>query len=155
MQATTPKPRPFKFQWQQTIQDAKNEYEQNKFPQYFQANGETRGKWEDQTANGLTRAIVDYLNFKAGNFTRVNVMGTPRKNKAGRLIFTPSTTKKGTADIVGVMKGRYIAIEVKIGADVQSANQIQEQKDVSSAGGMYIIARNMQSFLNIFSELKF
>lgn len=154
MQATaTRAPRAFKFLWQQHLQDAKNNYEKTKFPSFFETNGEIRGKWEDQTANGLTRAIVDYLKFIGGNFTRVNVMGTPRKNKYGKLIFTPSTTKKGTADILGALKGRYIAIEVKIGADRQSAEQLQEQKDVTSAGGLYIIAKDMQSFLNDFKCL--
>jgi len=150
MQTTASKPRPFKHHWQNILQQAKNKYDENKCPEFFKANGEMRGKWNDETANGLTRAIVDYLKFIGGNFTRVNVMGTPRKNKYGKIIFTPSTTKKGTADIVGVFRGRYYAIEVKIGADRQSAEQIQEQKDVRNAGGVYMIAKDMQQFLNDF-----
>jgi hypothetical protein len=128
--SATKNPRPFKHEWQNELQRAKNDYESAKFPEYFKAAGEIRGKWNDQTANGLTKAIIDYLKFIGGNFTRINVMGTPRKNKAGKLIFTPSMTKKGTADILGVFKGRYTAIEVKIGPDRQSKEQMEEEKDV-------------------------
>jgi hypothetical protein len=139
--------RPFKHQWQQVLQYAKNDFYKNKYPASYAEMGEQRGKWNDETANGLTAAIVEYLNYIGGNFTRVNVMGTPRKGASGQLVFTPSTTKKGTADILGCFNGRYIAIEVKIGADRQSVDQKKEQADVIAAGGIYLIARNMTDFL--------
>jgi hypothetical protein len=151
--STASKPRPFKFEWQQRLQDLKDAFHRNEFPHFAKDNGPMRGKWNDETANGLTKAIVDYLRYLGGNFTRVNVMGTPRKDRFGKLIFTPSTTKRGTADIVGVFKGRYIAIEVKIGPDRQSKDQIQEQKDVTNAGGIYLIARDMQNFISDFTSM--
>lgn len=149
----TKKPRPFKYEWQNELQRAKNAHAESKYPEFFKANGEIRGKWNDETANGLTKAIVEYLDYLGGNFTRVNVMGTPRKGKDGKLIFTKSTTKAGTADIVGVFKGRYTAIEVKIGADRQSKDQIEQMNQTRAAGGLYIIARNMTEFLIDFKHI--
>jgi hypothetical protein len=148
----TKKPRRHRHEWQNELQRLKNEYDARKCPEYFKDFGEVRGKWNDETANGLTKSIVDFLKYIGGNFTRVNVMGTPRKVN-GRMIFTPSTTKKGTADIVGVYKGRYCAIEVKIGLDRQSKDQIQEQKDVEAAGGVYIIAKNFTDFAATFKTI--
>ncbi|MEO7535849.1 MAG: hypothetical protein ABIU30_18455 [Ferruginibacter sp.] len=142
--------RPHKHDWQNHLQAIKDLHDRNANPEAYRANGPNRGKWEDATANGLTKAIVDYLNYIGGNFTRINVMGTPRKNGHGQLIFTPSTTKPGTADILGCYKSRYIAIEVKIGADRQSKEQIQEQKDVTAAGGIYIVAKDFPTFLSNF-----
>jgi hypothetical protein len=153
-ETTTRKTKPFKHAWQQSIQDAKDAWTIKHFPSFAAASEPLRGKWNDETANGLTKCVIDYLKFIGGNFTRVNVMGTPRKDKkTGRTFFTPSTTKKGTADIVGVFRGRYTAIEVKIGADIQSKFQIQEQRDVTEAGGVYIIARNFPDFLNEFKTI--
>lgn len=147
------KPRPHRQQWQNDLQSLKNKYDEAKHPAAFAYDGEVRGKWNDETANGITKAIVDFLKYIGGNFTRVNVMGTPRKGKDGRMIFTPSTTKKGTADIVGVFKGRYCAIEVKIGLDRQSKDQIQEQKDVVAAGGVYMIAKTFPQFAEDFKRI--
>ena len=151
---TTTGARPFKLEWQNHLQAARNIYDKAKSPAYFAASGQTRGKWNDTTANGLTAAIVDYLTYIGGNFSRVNCMGTPRRNSSGQMIFTPSTTKKGIADIIGVYKGRYIAIEVKIGADRQSTEQIQEQKDVTAAGGVYFIAKTFNDFLINFLNIQ-
>lgn len=155
MQATTTTstikqraPRKFAYEWQNHLQAVRDIYDKHKNPSYFIANGSRRGSWNDATANGLTAAIVDYLTYLGGNFSRVNCIGTPRKNSSGQLIFTPSTTKKGIADIIGCYRGKYIAIEIKIGADRQSKEQIEEQRDVINAGGVYIIAKSFPDFLS-------
>lgn len=141
--------RPFKEQWKNDLQALKNKWVEANFPNFARDSGEPlRGKWEDQTANGLTRAIVDYLTYIGGNFTRVNTMGTPRKDpRTGKMFWSKSTTQKGTADIVGVYRGKYVAVEVKIGADRQSKDQQAEQKRVESSGGVYIVAKSFEDFI--------
>lgn len=139
--------------WKPILQALKDEHDRKAAPSFFAINGSLKGKWTDTDANGLTRCIIDYLTYLGGNFTRVNVMGTPRRGADGSLKFTPSTTKKGTADILGCFRGRYIAIEVKIGADRQSDDQKREQADVERAGGVYIVAKTFTGFLESFSEL--
>lgn len=146
--------RPFKEPWKNYLQDRKNEYDQRSFPGAYAVNGPERGKWEDETANGLTRAVIDFLKYEGGAFTRVNVMGVPRKNKYGQMIMTPSTTVKGTADIVGVINGLYMAIEIKIGPDRQSREQEQEEARIIKAGGIYFLAKTFPDFLKTFESFR-
>lgn len=49
----------------------------------------------------------------------------------------------GSADIVGVCRGRGVAIEVKAGRDRQRPEQIAFQRAWERAGGLYIIARSI------------
>lgn len=145
--------KPFAEQWKNELQHFKNQYDARNTPAYYQVNGPQRGKWTDETANGLTAAIVDFFRFIGGHFTRVNTMGVPRKDSYGQMKWTPSTTRKGTADIIGVYKGLYVAVEVKIGPDRQSDEQIKEEAAVKKAGGIYIVAKTFPGFLKTVTEL--
>jgi hypothetical protein len=110
-------------------------------------------------ANGKTKPPTDlhaqlsiFSQYIGGHFTRVNVMGTPRKRSDGSMFFTPSTTREGTADIVGVYNGRYVAVEVKIGLDRQSKDQKEVQKEIEQAGGIYIVAKTFPQFTDEFRK---
>lgn len=51
---------------------------------------------------------------------------------------------KGTPDIIGVLKGRFIVIEVKRGkGGVHTADQKNWQRNCERAGGLYILARSV------------
>lgn len=50
---------------------------------------------------------------------------------------------KGSSDILGCLKGRFIGIEVKVGADRQRKEQSAFQRAVEAAGGIYILARSV------------
>ncbi len=58
-------------------------------------------KYKTSTANGLTKAVVDFLNFSGHWATRVNNQGTWVKDKwsKGGGYYRPSTQAKGIADI--------------------------------------------------------
>ena len=89
-------------------------------------------------------------------------MGTARKeniefaggNYREKLSFTPSTTRKGTADIKGTYKGFSLDIEVKIGSDKLSSHQIKEQQRIQSAGGVYLVAKSMPHFLEQWDPIR-
>lgn len=50
---------------------------------------------------------------------------------------------KGTPDIIGALKGRFIAIEVKRGkGGVHTVDQKNWQRNCERAGGLYILARS-------------
>ena len=51
--------------------------------------------YKDSTANGLTRAICDYINYNGYQAERINTMGTAREKKttAGKVIGVTWTTK--------------------------------------------------------------
>jgi len=109
------------------------------------------GKYADNTANGLTKCIVAYINFMGGSATRVSSTGRmlPKGvTEVGSrgMKWIPGTTRKGTADIMGVYKGIALSIEVKIGKDRQSDSQKAMELEVNRAGGRYFIAKDFESF---------
>ena len=67
----------------------------------------------------------------------------------------PGSSTKGTADISATIKGRSVKIEVKCAATgdrYQSDDQKAYQKAVESAGGVYIIVRDFESFYNWYNQ---
>jgi hypothetical protein len=114
-------------------------------------------KWDDKTANGLTKAITSFIQFNGYQAERINTMGTARENKRtdGKVIgvtWTKGTSTAGSADISATIRGRSVKIEVKIGKDRQSDAQKRYQESIERAGGVYIIARDFDSFVEWFDE---
>jgi hypothetical protein len=116
-------------------------------------------KYTDKTANGLTRAIIDYINFSGGFAERISTMGRVidtskivtnvigiTKSYGGKK-FIPGTGTKGSADISATIYGRSVKIEVKIGRDKQSDHQKEYEARTLASGGIYIIARNFEDFI--------
>lgn len=113
--------------------------------------------WSDKTANGLTKAIMSFIQFSGYQAERINTMGVYREKKTtdGKLIggsWTKGTSTKGSADISATIQGRSVKIEVKVGKDRQSENQKQYQEAIERAGGVYMIARDFDSFVEWFDE---
>lgn len=118
-----------------------------------------RPKRTDKTANGLTQCIIDYIRLNGGQAERISVTGRPieykdRKGRALGVMWVKSNMTIGTADISATIKGLSVKIEVKIGTDKQSAEQIRYQKQIESAGGKYFVARNFASFVEWFNTLE-
>jgi len=110
-------------------------------------------KYQTSTANGLTKAAVDFLNFSGHWATRINNQGTWVKDKwsKGGGYYRPSTQAKGIADIDSLIKGRKVAIEIKIGADRQSEAQKEFQAKLERAGGHYWIVKDFDQFYEKYS----
>jgi len=107
--------------------------------------------YKDSTANGLTKAICDFINYQGYQAERINTMGTAREKKttAGKVIgvtWTKGTSTAGSADISATIKGRSVKIEVKI-KDRQSEAQKRYQEHIEKAGGIYKIFRDFDSFV--------
>jgi hypothetical protein len=114
-------------------------------------------KWDDKTANGLTKAITSFIQFNGYQAERINTMGVARENKRtdGKVIgvtWTKGTTTAGSADISATIRGRSVKIEVKVGKDRQSDAQKRYQESIERAGGVYLIARDFDSFVEWFDE---
>lgn len=148
--------KPHKEGWKNYLQSLKDEYYRIHTPAAYAANGgqSERGKWDDTTANGLTRTIIEFIKYSGGWATRINVMGVSRKNEYGESFMTPSTTEKGTPDIMGVYRGMFLGVEVKIGVDRQSDDQKRVERSIKAAGGFYILARNFPDFVKDFNYVK-
>lgn len=102
--------------------------------------------YRDDTANGLTRCVVDFVRFHGGQAERINTTGVPEQ-RGGRIVWRKSNTTKGSADISATIAGRSVKIEIKIGADRQSEAQVRYQVSVEQAGGLYVIAKDFTSFV--------
>lgn len=137
--------------WQQQMIELKHMHLEATAPAFYAASGGRTMKvkpYTDKTSNGLTNAICDYLKFKGHYANRINTTGTMR-NINGVMKYTHSGTRRGTADITAIVNGRHVSIEVKCYAtkDRVRPEQIKEQSRVEAAGGIYIIAADMESFL--------
>lgn len=150
--------------WKEQLKEMKYSYMEQRTPGAFLASGGSTMRlkpFTDITSNGLTNCIIDWINCSGGTANRINVQGQFRKEKIHLAFgnarevtrFTPSTTRRGTADIHAVMIGRHLSIEVKIGADKLSEAQLQEQRRITAAGGLYFVARDMQSFVDWFTAV--
>ncbi|WP_128547770.1 hypothetical protein [Larkinella soli] len=102
------------------------------------------------TTNGLTRAILQ--TFEAFGFyvTRVQSQGQydPRTKR-----FRAGQTKRGTADLHGVINGQHVSIEIKFGKDRMSDAQRKTQQQIEQSGGIYYVARDFASFWTWFHSL--
>lgn len=120
----------------------------------------------DTTANGLTRLIIDWVNMNGYHAERINTMGRvidKRKNVTdvvgrtktiGSMTYIPTSGQRGSADISCTLAGgRAVKIEVKIGKDRQSRHQKMYQEQIERSGGVYIIIRSMEDFLNYWDNL--
>ena len=101
-------------------------------------------KFTDKTANGLTKAVIHFLSLKGHYASRTQSQGQYNE-RLGR--WTHSTVRRGIGDIMTVIKGRTVMIEIKVGRDVQSEHQKQTQKEVEASGGVYLIVRSFEGFM--------
>lgn len=123
-------------------------------------------KYNDKTANGLTKCIIDFINLSGGFAERINNTGRQIDKRTtytdvigntktiGSINWIKGTGTNGTADISATIKGLSIKVEVKIGTDKQSEAQKEYQLKTERSGGIYFIAKDFDSFYNWFN-LKF
>ena len=121
-----------------------------------------RTKYNDSTANGLTKCVTDYINLIGGQAERISntgryideskivtdVLGNRKKIGSGKYI--KGTGTNGTADISATFKGKSIKIEIKM-KDKQSEAQKEYQQSIERAGGIYFICHNFEEFLDKFN----
>lgn len=108
-------------------------------------------KPKPETANRITANIIRVVNMQPGcSAIRVNSTGVwdPAKQ-----LFRTSNGTKGVEDIICIIRGQYVGIEVKAGKDKQSPVQQQRQHEVERAKGIYFIARSTDEFLTFFQNL--
>jgi hypothetical protein len=106
--------------------------------------------YDPKTANGLTKMIVDWINYNGGQAERISTTG--RYIVAQKKWIKGSGTK-GSADISATIKGRSVKIEVKIGKDKMSEDQVKYQEAIEKAGGIYYIAKDFDSFYEWYNKM--
>ena len=130
-------------------------------------------KYTDTTANGLTKAVIEFLTMSGHQAERISTTGRPIDNTKtitnvlgqrkviGSMEWIPGTGRKGSADIsstigveiAGHKVGLSVKFEVKIGADRQSGHQKEYEQEVNSTGGKYYIIRSFDDFYEKYINL--
>lgn len=151
--------------WKQQLKELKYCHLERTAPAFFAASGGLSMKlkpYNDSTANGLTRCIIDFLTFSGWQAERISNTGRMidrrrtyadvlgHKKQIGSIEWAKGSGTAGTADISATIAGRSVKIEVKVGRDRQSAAQTSYQKKIEASGGIYFIATNMQDFIEWF-----
>lgn len=118
-------------------------------------------KFTEKNATGLEKAIRAFFAMSGIKCWKVDVQGTYRATgkealqvksngtivKGGKAMrWTTSSASKGVSDLFTLIQGRFIAIEVKVGKDRQSAAQKEFENDVVYQGGYYMIVRSFADF---------
>lgn len=140
-----------------------NIYFKNKYPNVPEI-GIPKYKLTENSANSLTRLVIDFLTFNNCQAERISSQGQYRDGKKqvidcigrqrtiGSGIWTPGTSTKGTADISATIKGRSVKIEIKWGTDRQSQSQKEYQLSIEKALGIYIIVRTFDEFIVFYDD---
>lgn len=120
-------------------------------------------KYNDSTANGLTKCILHYIRLTGGQAERINTTGRPIDNtrivddclgfrrQIGSVKWLPTSGSKGSADISATIQGKSVKVEVKI-HDKQSEQQKIYQRDIEASGGLYFIATSFEQFYQWYQE---
>ena len=120
--------------------------------------------YSDKTANGLTKCIIHFV--KANGYQAERISNTGRyidnskvvtdsmgfQKRIGSGQYIKGTGTNGTADISLTIKGKSIKAEIKIGKDRQSEAQKKYQADIERAGGIYIIVKDFDDFINFYKK---
>jgi len=115
---------------------------------------------KENGANALTKLVIQWIEFNNGQAERISNTGLyrdgkkqvidciGRKRTIGSGIWTPGTGTNGTADISSTIKGRSVKIEIKWQKDKQSDAQISYAESITKAGGIYIIVKTFDDFID-------
>ncbi len=122
-------------------------YRDSTLPQQYRM----KFRFRDDSANGLTTCVIQYLKIKGAFVTRLNSTGIYRVDLKK---YVPNTQKRGLGDILATIKGIPLQIEVKIGKDRMSSAQLKVKDEFERSGGIYFVAHNFTDFKPWF-DMKF
>ena len=91
----------------------------------------------------IQKVISEYLTLKRIFFYRNN-SGAFRSEGGGFYRFGAT----GSPDIVAVIRGKYIGIEVKTERGILSPGQKQFKENLEKAGGIYLVVRSLNELLD-------
>ena len=98
-----------------------------------------RKKRDSSKSNNLTSQIIKIIQWKYGDAWRIQKGQV--KAKTG---LRPVGMENGLPDLIACIQGRFIGIEVKIGADKMSIYQESQKQRMLKAGGLFFIAKTLE-----------
>jgi len=123
-------------------------------------------KYSDKNTKELTKCVIDLLKFNGFHVERTgcegrvidqrqtftDVVGIQRT--IGNIKRVYSSSQRGTSDLKAIIKGKFIAIEIKCLAtkDRQSEYQKEYQKQIENSEGIYLIVKTFPQFFEWFTK---
>lgn len=150
------------MEWKKQLLQARHEWYQSQYEAARDFGTPLPKPYTDQNTNGLTRCVMDWLKFNGHYCNRLNSQGQARLETIQlanggsykKASWTRSTSNLGTADVQAIINGKPVAIEIKCHAthDRMRPEQLKEKQRIEAAGGVYIVVRDMKSFVRWYEE---
>jgi len=100
--------------------------------------------------NAIQNAIMDLLSYRNVFHWRNNT--TPIYDPS-RKCFRKMNSMKGIPDIICIINGRFLGIEVKTLTGKQSPDQKEFEKVCLKNGGVYCLARSVEDVQEVLNDL--
>ena len=88
--------------------------------------------------NEITKLILDYLRYVYGS-SSIRRISSEGKYRPG-IGFIPSSNK-GMSDIEGIIYGKFLSLEVKVGKDTIRESQLKRKSEIEKDGGIYYLCK--------------
>jgi hypothetical protein len=88
--------------------------------------------------NGITKLIVDYLRYVYGSKS-IRRISSEGKYRVG--IGYIRSENKGLSDIEGIVNGKFLSLELKIGKDQIRESQLKRKAEIENDGGIYYLCK--------------
>ena len=102
--------------------------------------------------NGITKLIVDYLRY-IYNSKSIRRISSEGKYRVG--IGYIRSENKGMSDIEGIVNGKFLSLELKVGKDQIRESQLKRKREIESDGGIYYLCKwiDFETFQNEIQKL--
>jgi len=100
--------------------------------------------------NGITKLIVDYLRYVYGSKS-IRRISSEGKYRVG--IGYIRSENKGLSDIEGIVNGKFLSLELKVGKDQIRKSQLKRKREIENDGGIYYICK-WESFEQFQTEMQ-
>ena len=102
-------------------------------------------RFPEPTANELKQAAVNYVIARGG---------LAWVNNVGRALGINFGGPVGSGDVIGLYRGKFLSIEVKVGKDRLTEKQIEWMSDVNRRGGVAFLANSMRHVEEVIEAIK-
>jgi len=102
--------------------------------------------------NLLQTQILEWLSYQKDCFAWRNNNGAVYDPRSKTFRKPPKWCIPGVSDILGIYKGRFLAIECKVKPSKPSKNQKDFLKNVAEHGGIAIIAYELDDVQKVFGD---
>ena len=96
--------------------------------------------------NDVVKSLCNYLSYRHIFFWRQNTAPV-FDSTHGRFRAMPSFAIRGVPDIIAIIKGRFVGIEVKRRGGKMSDSQEEFKARCQMAGGLYCLAHSIDEFI--------